>query len=76
MLTCFILISQSLAPAPGGFNFGASANNTTTGGPGMFNFAGGSGTPTGNAMFTAGIGGDANVAGRKIKRAVRRNKPR
>ncbi|KAL9981297.1 hypothetical protein ACROYT_G009984 [Oculina patagonica] len=66
------------APAPGGFNFSAAgAANNSVGSPGMFNFAAGSGTPSGGPLFTAGTPGESSnsaIAGRKIKRAVRRTK--
>ena len=73
MLTC--LFSRSIAPAPGGFNFGAATTNNSIGSPGMFNFGGGGITPQGNNLFTAGTGGDnSGIAQRKFKKAVRRTK--
>lgn len=74
-LTYFLFLI-SIGTAPGGFNFAAAAANNT---PGVFNFAAGSGTPTGGSLFTAGTPGDPTnpaIAQRKIKRAVRRTKPR
>lgn len=67
--------SGGAAPTPGGFNFSAAAANNNNAGPGMFNFGGAAGTPS----FTAGASGDPtnpNIAQRKIKKAVRRTKPR
>jgi len=70
-------IFWSIAPVPGGFNFGGTLANSSVGIPGMFNFGAGSATPQGNTLFSAGAGGDPNSSGiaqRKIKRAVRRTK--
>lgn len=63
---------MSAAPAQGGFNFAPPASNNSIGPSGMFNFGSGGGVPQGNAMFTAGVGGDSGTPQRRMKKAVRR----